>query len=197
MRYTGSRCKRCRALGASLCGRVKCAFLKRQTPPGQHGATRKKISDYGNHLLAKQKIKWTYDLSEKQFFNLYELATKKRGVTGTVLLQLLELRLDNIIYRGGLARTRRHARQLVAHGHVQVDEKKLDIPSAVIKPGAQISIATGIKSTLKDLLIELPIVPNWLRTDQKNMKIECVSIPQREEIDQTLNENLVIEYYSR
>lgn len=197
MRYTGSRCKRCRALGASLCGRVKCAFIKRPTPPGQHGASRKKISDFGAHLMAKQKIRWTYDLSEKQFYNLYVRATKSRDVTGTVLLQLLECRLDNIVYRGSLAATRRHARQLVSHGHVLVNGKKLDIPSAHMKPGDIVSIAQDSKKNLKETLPPAGIIPAWLSSDFPNLAVTLVSVPARDDIDQTLNENLVIEYYSR
>ncbi|MFN8657332.1 MAG: 30S ribosomal protein S4 [Candidatus Obscuribacterales bacterium] len=197
MRYTESRCRRCRALGASICGRAKCAFLKRGTAPGQHGAARKKVSDFGKHLQAKQKIKWTYEVSERQFFNLYQQAIRSRGITGDVLLQLLELRIDNVVYRAFSCSTRRQARQLVSHGHVRVNGKKLDIPSALVKPGDTISVAGGMHSYLKERQPSLGIVPAWLQADYGNMTASCLHIPSREDIDQTFEENLVIEYYSR
>lgn len=134
MRYTGSKAKRCRAVGVNLFGNTKFDDL-RPYSPGQHGQKKKKVSDYGTQLLEKQKIRWSYGLSEKQFVALYEEATRAKAATGTVLLQLLERRLDNIVFRSGLFASRDLARQIVNHGHVLVNGKKLDVASARLSPG--------------------------------------------------------------
>lgn len=148
-------------------------------------------------LASQTKNKWTYEVSERQFFNLYQQAIKSRGITGDVLLQLLELRIDNVVYRAFSCSTRRQARQLVSHGHVRVNGKKLDIPSALVKPGDTVSVAGGMHAYLKERQPSLGIVPAWLQTDYGNMIASCLHIPSRQDIDQTFEENLVIEYYSR
>ena len=197
MRYLGSKCKRCRAVGQSVCGRVKCAILRKPSPPGQHGAARKKKSDYALQLAEKQKIRWTYDVSERQFFAVYEEASKAKGVTGTIMLQILESRLDNIVFRSNLAGSRSHARQLINHGHVLLNGEKVTIASARTRLGDKISIRDKSKSQLKDAHKAAVIVPEWISGDEKAMEASITMIPTREQLDQTFNEHLVIEYYSR
>lgn len=197
MRYLGSKCKRCRAVGQSVCGRVKCAILRKPSPPGQHGAARKKKSDYALQLAEKQKIRWTYDVSERQFYAVYEEASKSKGVTGTIMLQILESRLDNIVFRSNLAGSRSHARQLINHGHVLLNGEKVTIASARTRLGDKISIRDKSKSQLKDAHKAAVIVPEWISAEEKAMEASITMIPTREQLDQTFNEHLVIEYYSR
>ena len=197
MRYLGSKCKRCRAVGQSVCGRVKCAILRKPSPPGQHGAARKKKSDYALQLAEKQKIRWTYDVSERQFYAVYEEASKAKGVTGTIMLQILESRLDNIVFRSNLAGSRSHARQLINHGHVLLNGEKVTIASARTRLGDKIAIRDKSKSQLKDAHKAAVIVPEWISAEEKAMEASITMIPTREQLDQTFNEHLVIEYYSR
>lgn len=198
MRYLGSRCKRCRAVGASVCGRIKCAIARKPNPPGQHGADRKKRSEYATHLLEKQKIRWTYDLSEKQFFNIFSEAAASKGVTGTVLLQILESRLDNILFRSGLVASRPQARQLIAHGHVMVDGKKASIPSMRLKPGQTVSIKEKSQTVVKTMQAGLvSVCPEWISTDVKSLTAKVLMRPERDQLDQSFQESLVIEFYSR
>ena len=197
MRYLGSKCKRCRAVGQSVCGRVKCAILRKPSPPGQHGAARKKKSDYALQLAEKQKIRWTYDVSERQFYAVYEEASKAKGVTGTIMLQILESRLDDIVFRSNLAGSRSHARQLINHGHVLLNGEKVTIASARTRLGDKIAIRDKSKSQLKDAHKAAVIVPEWISAEEKAMEASITMIPTREQLDQTFNEHLVIEYYSR
>ncbi|CAN5672646.1 30S ribosomal protein S4 [soil metagenome] len=197
MRYLGSKCKRCRAVGQSVCGRVKCAILRKPSPPGQHGAARKKKSDFALQLAEKQKIRWTYDVSERQFFAVYEEASKAKGVTGTIMLQILESRLDNIVFRSNLAGSRSHARQLINHGHVLLNGQKVTIASARTRMGDKIGIRDKSKAQLKDAHKASVMVPEWISAEEKAMEASITMIPTREQLDQTFNEHLVIEYYSR
>lgn len=197
MRYLGSKCKRCRAVGQSVCGRVKCAILRKPSPPGQHGAARKKKSDFALQLAEKQKIRWTYDVSERQFYSVYEEASKSKGVTGTIMLQILESRLDNIVFRSNLAGSRSHARQLVSHGHVELNGKRVTVPSIRTKMGDKITVREKSKSQLKDAHKAAVMVPEWIVVEEKLLTAQVSMIPTREQLDQTFNEHLVIEYYSR
>jgi len=175
--------------------------MKNSNPPGQHGAARKKQSEFAIQLAEKQKVRRTYGLLEKQFRRTYDRAVRKQGVTGTILLQLLECRLDNILYRSGLATTRPQARQLVSHGHVQVNGHKVDIASYQMKPGDILTVREKSRAFLKQLQESNPhhsaLVPHWLEVDETNMVVKFKSIPEREDMDQTINEALIIEYYSR
>lgn len=200
MRYTDSKAKRCRAVGANLYGNAKFdkLFSRGTFPPGQHGQKKKKISDFGEHLLEKQRIRWTYGASERQFVRLYEEASRAKAATGSVLLQLLERRLDNIVFRSGLFASRDQARQIVSHGHVIVNGKKLDVASARLNPGDEITFKEKSRTLVKTMSAGLQhMKPHWLEVNQDEPKIKFLSIPEREDIDQTFRENLVVEYYSR
>jgi small subunit ribosomal protein S4 len=197
-RFRGSIVKQSRNEGTYLGGEPKKAFLKRPYGSGQHGQARKKLSEYAIQLREKQKIKRSYGLLEKPFRRNYEIAVAKKGVTGTVMLQRLESRLDNVVFRSGLAATRRQARQLVAHGHFLVDGGKVDVASYLLKPGQIITVRERSKQLLKNLQEgRSPIVPEWIATDFDALQVQVKAKPEREEIDQTFNEQLVIEFYSR
>ena len=197
-RYTGPKAKRCRAVGANLYGNDKFDRLHKNYPPGQHGQARKKKSDFAHHLLEKQKIRWTYGLNERQFRNLYDEAARTKEATGTVLLKFLESRLDNIVFRSGLVASRDQARQFVSHGHVLVEGKKMTIPSARMWVGAKITFKEKSIEALKKISTGLtPVRPDWLTIDEKAYTIVVNAIPERDQIDQTFKENLVVEYYSR
>ncbi len=200
-RYRDSIFKQSRRAGTVLDISPKAAKMKNPNPPGQHGAARKKLSEYAVQLAEKQKVRRTYGLMEKQFRRTYEKAVRKQGVTGTILLQLLECRLDNILFRSGLATTRPQSRQLVSHGHVQVNGQKVDIASYQMKPGDILSIREKSKALTKNLQAanphHSPLVPHWLEVDDTNMVVKFKSTPEREDMDQTINEALIIEYYSR
>jgi small subunit ribosomal protein S4 len=198
MRYTGSKCKRCRAVNSSICGSIKCALTRKPNPPGQHGAARKKRSEYATQLLEKQKIRWSYDLSERQFFNTFEKATKSKDVTGTVLLQLLETRLDNVVSRSGMVTTLSQARQLISHGHFLLNGKKVSTASIRLYPGDKITVKEKSKPKVKLLQIrEGAVLCDWLNYDKEGLSIEVLRVPERDQLDQTFREQLVIEYYSR
>lgn len=201
-RYRESTFKQSRRAGAVLDINPKVgAKLKRSGGPGQHGAARKKVSEYGIQLAEKQKLRRTYGLLEKQFRRTYEKAVQKKGVTGTVLLQLLESRLDNILYRSGLATTRPQARQLICHGHILVNGRKVDIASYQMKPGDIITVREKSKAILKALVDanphHQPLVPHWLEVDADAQVAKYKQRPEREDLDQTVQEQLIIEYYSR
>lgn len=201
-RYRESVFKQSRRAGVVLDISPKAgAKMKRTAAPGQHGAARKKLSEYGIQLAEKQKVRRTYGLLEKQFRRTYDKAVRKQGVTGTILLQLLESRLDNILFRSGLATTRPQARQLIAHGHVEVNGKKVDIASYQMKPGDILMVREKSKSIFKHVQEtnphHSPLVPHWLEADENSMVAKFKSIPEREDLDQTVNEALIIEYYSR
>ena len=170
-----------------------------QYASGQHGQNRKKLSDYAVHLNEKQKIRLTYLVSEKQFAKYYKEAARRQGVTGTILLQLLESRLDNVLYRAGFSTTRRQSRQLVGHGHVLVNGKKVDIPSYLVKPSDVITIRERSKELFKSLTesIDVAVMPAWMAVDKDEFKDTFERIPQREEMDPDFKEQLVIEYYSK
>lgn len=161
--------------------------------------TEKKLSDYAVHLNEKQKIRLTYLVSEKQFAKYYKEAARRQGVTGTILLQLLESRLDNVLYRAGFSTTRRQSRQLVGHGHVLVNGKKVDIPSYLVKPSDVITIRERSKELFKSLTesIDVAVMPAWMAVDKDELKVTFERIPQREEMDPDFKEQLVIEYYSK
>lgn len=198
MRYLKSGFKRSRAVGLDLEGRAKNPLSRRPNPPGVHGAARKKKSDYALHLLEKQKIRFSYDVSEKQFYNLYVEATHTKGVTGTILLQQLESRCDNLVYRSGLAATRAQARQLINHGHILVNGKKHDIASTRLKAGDTITIAEKSRAMVKALIEgREPVVPAWMTVDRANLTMTYTMVPDRADLDQNFNEALVIEFYSR
>jgi small subunit ribosomal protein S4 len=200
-RYRESTFKQSRRAGTVLDISPKAGRMKNTNPPGQHGAARKKLSEYAIQLAEKQKVRRTYGLMEKQFRRTYERAVRKQGVTGTILLQLLECRLDNILYRSGLATTRPQARQLIAHGHVQINGQKVDIASYQMKPGEIMTIREKSRAFLKQLQESNPhhtaVIPHWLEVDENNMVVKFKSVPEREDLDQSINEALIIEYYSR
>lgn len=197
-RFRGSIVKLSRNEGTYLDGDPKKAFLKRSYPSGQHGQARKKLSEYATQLREKQKIKRSYGLLEKQFRRNYEISVAKKGVTGTVMLVRLESRLDNVIFRSGLTKTRRQARQMVSHGHLLLDGKKCDIPSCMVKPGQVITVRERSKAFVKALQEgRSPIIPDWITTDFDALKVTVNTLPERHEIDQTFNEQFVIEFYSR
>ena len=173
---------------------------RRNYPPGQHGnARRPKLSNYGLQLREKQRIRYMYGVTEKQFYNTYKRAVKMDGVTGENFLNLLEARLDNVVYRMNLARTRRGARQLVNHGHILVDGKKVDIPSFTVKPGQTIELrekSRNLKSVKESLEASVGHV-DYVSFDDTNMKGQYTRLPERSELNQEVNEALVVEYYNR
>jgi small subunit ribosomal protein S4 len=198
-RYTGPSNKLFRNKKVNDLSNRKLTSSMRQTASGQHGAVRKKLSEYAIHLAEKQKIRYTYLVSEKQFARYYKEAERRRGVTGTILLQLLESRLDNILFRAGLGITRKQARQIVNHGHVLVNDKKVDIPSYSVKPGDVITIKSRSNNFLKSVteMIDMPCDSAWMTIDKDALKITFDRIPEREELDPDMKEQLVIEYYSK
>jgi small subunit ribosomal protein S4 len=207
-RYTDAVCRLCRREGMKLflkgskCFSDKCPIEKRNFAPGQHGKDRKaKVVGYGLQLREKQKAKRIYFTQEGQFRNYYEKALKWRGVTGEKLLQQLECRLDNVIYRMGFAQSRRQARQLVRHGHVAVDNRKVNIPSYQVSAGEEISIRENSKKlTILELAKEFAshgTQPTWLEVDRDNYKGRVLSLPKREDIQLPVNEQLIVELYSK
>lgn len=197
-KYTGPSNKLFRNYGVTDLSNRKLVSSLRQTASGQHGAARKKLSDYAIHLNEKQKIRLTYLVSEKQFAKYYNKAARTKGVTGTVLLQYLERRLDNVSFRAGFATTRKQARQIVNHGHVLVNGKKVDIPSYLVKPGDVITIRTRSSEFVKTVMEPLDVAaPQWMTVDKAAQKIVFDRIPEREELDPEFKEQLVIEYYSK
>ena len=198
-KYTGPTNKLFRNYGVKDLSNRKLTTSMRQTASGQHGALRKKNSDYALQLKAKQTIRMTYLVSEKQFVKYYENASRKTGVTGTIMLQTLESRLDNVIYRAGFAITRRQARQIVNHSHVLVNGKKVDIPSYLLKAGDVVTVRENSKEFIKTVIgsIDLALNYAWLTVDRNELKITFDRIPQREELDPEFKEQLVIEYYSK
>ena len=198
-KYTGPTNKLFRNYGVKDLSNRKLTTSMRQNASGQHGATRKKASDYALQLKAKQTIRMTYLVSEKQFAKYYESASRKTGVTGTIMLQTLESRLDNVLYRAGFAITRRQARQIVNHAHVLVNGKKVDIPSYLLKVGDVVTVRENSKQFVKNVMeqIDLALSYAWLTVDRNALSITFDRIPQREELDPEFKEQLVIEYYSK
>jgi len=206
-RYRGAVCRMCRREGEKLflkgdrCYTGKCAIDKRPYAPGQHGQRRSKLSEYGVQLREKQKTKRIYGVLETQFRNYFEAAEKKSGITGENLLVLLELRLDNVVYRGSLGRSRTEARQVVRHNHILVNGKKVNIPSYSVKAGDVITLkekSTGIQR-FKDVIetTSSRTTPEWLEADLENSTIKVLDIPTREQIDLTVQETLIVELYSK
>ncbi len=198
-RYTGPSWKLSRRLGISLSGTGK-EIEKRPYAPGQHGPTqRKKMSEYGLQLQEKQKLRHMYGMTERQFHNLFVKAGKQQGVHGENFMILLETRLDNLVYRLGLARTRRAARQLVNHGHVTVDGKRVDIPSYSVKPGQVISLREkSLNLTAVTEAIEVnSFVPEYVTFDADKKEGTFVRLPERSELSAEINEAYIVEFYSR
>lgn len=206
-RYTGPVCKLCRRDGMKLflkgerCYSDKCSYDRRPYPPGQHGQRRSKATEYGVRLREKQKLRRIYGVLEAQMRRYFDLAERKQGVTGDNLLQLLERRLDNVVYRLGFAGSRAEARQLVRHGHFTVNGKKVNIPSYQVAVGEEIQLKDSSKKStrIQQLVEELGVrsVPEWLELDVDNTKGRVVSLPTREQIETPIQEHLIIEYYSR
>ncbi len=206
-RYTGPNCKMCRREGCKLylkgerCTNGKCAFDHRSTAPGQHGAARKKVGEYGKHLREKQKARRYYGVLEGQFRHYYELADKMEGMTGTNLLVLLESRLDNVVYRMGMAASRKEARQLVLHSHFTLNGKKVSTPSILVKVGDVIAVKESSKESVKIKALGEAMAtaqaPKWLENDVANLATKVVATPAREDIDFEFDEQLIVEYYSK
>ena len=215
-RYVGPVCKLCRREGEKLflkgerCFSPKCSYDKRPYPPGAHGKTMHggrrrggsgRESDYALQLRAKQKARRVYGVLERQFRRYYSLALKQRGLTGLGLLQTLESRFDNVIYRMGFASSRAQARLLVTHGHFTVNGRKTDVPSMLVKIGDEIAVREGSQDStfFKELpeLAESRNAPMWINRDAKNLTGSVIRLPERAEIDANLNEQLIVEYYSR
>jgi len=197
-RYTGPRFKLSRRLGISLSGTGK--ELKRPYPPGQHGpGQRRKLSGYGMQLQEKQKLRHMYGLSEKQFRNLFDKAVKMKGIAGENFMFLLESRLDNLVYRIGFANSRAGARQLVAHGHVTVNGRKVDIPSYLVSPGDVIGLRERSRSlkVIKEALEARRHLPNYLEYNDQAMEGRYIRLPERSELSQDIDERQIVEFYSR
>ena len=198
-RITGPVWKKSRRLSFSILETGE-ELKRRNYPPGQHGqARRPKLSDYATQLREKQRIRLMYGVSERQFFNTYLKAVKKEGVTGLNLLHMLESRLDNVVYRMNLGRTRNAARQLVNHGHILVDGKKVDIPSFQVKPGQTIEVKESSRkmASINDALDANLSMADFVEFDKETKKGKFVRLPERTELNQEVNEALVVEFYSR
>ena len=206
-RYTGPACRLCRREGTKLflkgerCMTGKCALDRRSTAPGQHGAANKKVREYGMQLREKQKTKRYYGVLEKQFVNYYSEAERKTGMTGENLLVLLERRLDNVVYRMGLAESRRAARQMVLHAHFTLNGKKVTIPSISVKVGDVIAVKESsrdlavVKAMIENMATK--ITPKWLEVNKETGVAKVVALPAREDIDFDFNEQLIVELYSK
>ena len=206
-RYLGPKCRLCRREGMKLflkgerCYTEKCSFSRRKYIPGMHWKKRTKMSDYGIMLREKQKVKRMYGLLEKQFSNLFVKAAKKHGVTGEILLQLLERRLDNVVYRLGWGTSRAHARQIVRHNHILLNGHKANIPSMIVNAGDRIEVKeksrdNGIFKNIKDRE-KLREVPEWLTLDESGYVATVNRLPERSDITDKINEQLIVEYYSK
>lgn len=206
-RYTGPRCRLCRREGIKLylkgnrCFTDKCPVDRRSYAPGEHGQRRKKLSEYGIQLREKQKARRIYGVLERQFRRYFQLAERSRGVTGETLLQVLERRLDNVVYRLGLAASRSEARQLVRHGHFSVNDRKVNIPSYMVREGDVIAVRANAKNLtrIQELAEDARTrqVPGWLSMDYDALKGRVLRLPQREDIDAPIEEHLIVELYSR
>ncbi|NJD02142.1 MAG: 30S ribosomal protein S4 [Ruminiclostridium sp.] len=206
-RYIDASCKLCRREGEKLflkgerCYTNKCSVSRRVYAPGQHGQQKKKMSEYGLQLREKQKVRRFYGVLETQFRNYFTMAVAKKGVTGENLLKILESRLDNVVYRLGLATSRPESRQLVRHGHFTVNGQKVNIPSFLLNPGDVVAVKDKFKSSSKvKSIVDIAggkVVPKWLEFDAENMTGKVVTLPAREEIDLPIREHLIVERYSR
>ena len=200
-RYTGPKAKKARRFGEPFTQKYTKILMKRNYAPGVHGQASKRVSEYGTQLKEKQKAKWTYGILEKQFRRYFEKASKKAGVTGDTLLQLLELRLDNIVYRLGFAETRAQARQLVSHGMFEVNGKKVNIPSYQTSIGDTVNFREIKKKTKYVELLKQKIksvkTQEWVETNTQELGGKVLSLPTPEQIDNKINTQLIVEYYSR
>lgn len=206
-RYTGAVCRQCRREGQKLflkgerCYTDKCAITRRAYAPGQHGQGRKKTSEYGLQLRAKQKARRFYGVLESQFAKYFDMAERKPGMTGENLLRILESRMDNVVYRVGFASSRKEGRQLVRHGHYTVNGKKVDIPSYLLKAGDVIAVAGKSKNSDKiKAVVETNgarPVPKWLDVDKDKLEARVIQLPNREDIDLDVEEHLIVELYSK
>lgn len=204
-KYTNADCKLCRREGSKLflkgerCTTKKCAMDRRPVAPGMHGVTRKKASEYNVQLREKQKVKRAYGLLEKQFRAYYEEAERLSGVTGENMLALIEKRLDNVVYRMGIGSSRAQSRQVVNHGHITVNGKTVDIPSYQVKPGDVIAVKENKKDNalFKELRGAKIVMPKWVEFDTENLTGKILDNPKREDIDLNINEQLIIELYSK
>ena len=206
-RYTGPVCRLCRREGKKLylkgerCTSGKCALERRNTAPGQHGAATKKLKEYGKQTREKQSARRYYGVLEKQFVNYYEEAARQQGMTGENLLKLLERRFDNVVYRMGMASSRKEARQLVLHGHFTINGKKANIPSILVRSGDVIAVAENFKKSEKCKALaealETKTSPKWLEVDKANFVAKVVALPEREDIDFPFEEQLIVELYSK
>jgi small subunit ribosomal protein S4 len=206
-RYTGALCRLCRREGEKLflkgtrCYTEKCAVERRKYVPGQHGQNRGKLSDYGLQLREKQKVRRIYGIMENQFRIYFEKAARHKGVTGEVLLQLLERRLDNVVYRIGFAVNRREARQLIRHGFFLVNGRKVDMPSYLLMPGDSIEVSESSKG-LQAIADSLSIAehrgfPDWIEVNTQKMAGKFIRIPSRDEIQLPVHEQIIVEFYSK
>ncbi len=206
-RYTGAVCRLCRREGQKLflkgerCYSDKCAIAKRAYAPGQHGQNRSKISEYGLQLRAKQKARRYYGVLESQFAKYFDMAERTQGITGENLLRILESRLDNVVYRMGLASSRAEARQLVVHRHFTVNGKKVNVPSYLLKAGDVVALCDKSRQSDKfKAIIETcgaRPVPMWLDMDKKTLEAKITRLPNREDIDLEVEEHLIVELYSK
>jgi len=203
----GSKCKRCRREGIKLflkgrrCETVRCVIDKKPQPPGQHGAKRVRLTDYGRHLREKQRLKRLYGLSERQFKRYFTDALHQTGNTGENLLVLLERRLDNVLYAGRFTNSRSHARQLITHGHIVLNDKRTNIPSALVEAGNIIKplnkdyIINQIKKNLESANKEM--IPTWLKVSEEPLQLQVVQLPKKSDITVPINEQLIVEFSSR
>ena len=206
-KYTGPSCRECRREGTKLflkgerCTSGKCSFDQRSSAPGQHGAARKKVGEYGRQLREKQKVRRYYGILENQFKLYYGMAERKEGMTGENLLIFLERRLDNVVYRMGLAASRKEARQLVLHAHFTLNGKKVNIPSILVKPGDVVALKEKSRESakFKALAEEMASVhvPKWLDVNGAELSAKVVAMPERSDIDFEIEEQLIVELYSK
>ncbi len=206
-RYTGPVCRLCRREGQKLflkgerCYSDKCSISVRAYAPGQHGQGRKKTSDYGLHLRAKQKARRFYGVQEGQFLNYFEMAERKSGMTGENLLRILESRLDNVVYRVGFASSRAEARQLVGHGHFEVNGSRVDIASYLLKAGDVITVCEKSKGLDKiKTVVEANSArptPAWIDVNKEKFEVKILALPERDQIDAPVDEQLIVEFYSK
>lgn len=206
-RYKDEQCRICRREGQKLflkgsrCYTDKCSVTRRNYAPGEHGQGKKKLSEYGMQLREKQKTKYFYGVGEKQFRKYFEMAENKKGITGENLLQILESRLDNVVYRAGFGTSRAQARQLVNHGHFDVNGKKVDIPSYLVKAGDVITVRE-IKKDNKTIKENAEVnkakpIPAWLEKDNDKQQVKVVKLASREDVDIAVEEHLIVELYSK
>lgn len=201
----GADCRQCRREGCKLflkgerCTSKKCAFERRPSLPGQHGSARKRVTEYGLQLREKQKVKRAYGILEKQFRRYYEEAVRMKGITGENMLSLIERRLDNVVYRMGIGSSRSESRQIVNHGHITVNGRRVNVPSFIVKVGDVIEVKENKRELemFKQLKGMKIVMPKWLEFNSETLKGKILALPTREDIDLGIKEHLIIELYSR